>query len=129
MIVSLERDTMQGSKPTEPVLFEFWSHFLEWLWEHTEKFPKNARFTITHRVENLSLEIMEDIVRAMYSAKVEKLLILKQMNCKLEILRVILRLTHHRQYLAHNSFEYAMQQLLEAGKMIGGWIQQQSSLL
>lgn len=104
-------------------IFIKWTEFIEWLFPHTEKFPKRARFTLALRIENLSLDIVEDLVEARYSK--EKLEILKRINLRLEKLRILLRLSHGFRYLATKSYEYSVKTLNEIGAMIGGWIKSQ----
>ncbi len=108
----------------EPSLFVLWYEFLDWLLDRTEKFPKKARFTFTHRIDNLALDFLDDIVEATYSGKSRKLEILKRANLKLEKLRVFLRLSCKRRYINKTSFEHAMRELEKGGKMIGGWIKE-----
>lgn len=117
--------TNQLSKPEDKDLSVFvkWTEFIAWLFPHTEKFPRRARFTLALRIENLSLDIIEDLVEARYSK--EKLDILKRINLRLEKLRILLRLSHGFRYLSTQSYEFACRVLNEVGSMIGGWIRQQ----
>jgi hypothetical protein len=105
-------------------VFIKWTEFIEWLFPHTEKFPKRSRFTLALRIENLALDIIEDLVEARYAK--EKLEILKRINLKLEKLRILLRLSHKFRYLSTQSYEFAVKNLNEVGQMIGGWIKQQN---
>ena len=103
-------------------VFVKWTEFITWLFPHTEKFPKRARFTLASRIENLALDIIEDLIEARYSR--EKLAILKRANLRLEKMRILLRLSHGFQYLSTKSYEYAVKILNETGRMIGGWVKQ-----
>jgi len=105
-------------------LFVIWKEFLMWLLQHTEKFPKRVRFTISSRMDNLALDILENIIEARYSH--EKLAILKTINLQIEKLRILVRISHELKYLPHKSYEHACRYMNEAGKMTGGWIKQQS---
>lgn len=105
-------------------IFVKWTEFIEWLFPHTEKFPRRARFTLALRIENYALDIIEDLVEARYTK--EKLEILKRINLRLEKLRILLRLSHGFRYLSTQSYEYATKILNEIGRMIGGWIRQQN---
>lgn len=104
-------------------VFVHWTAFVEWLLPTTGKFPKRVRFTLSDRIDNLALDVVEDLVEARYSRR--KTEILKRINLKLERLRVLLRLCHTLQYLPHRSYEFAMRSLEEVGQMVGGWIKQQ----
>jgi len=92
--------------------------------DHTEKFPKKARFTFVTRIDNMMLDTLEDIIEARYTKN--RGTILKRINIRIEKLRQILRISYDRHYLALNSYEFAMRKLNEAGKMTGGWIKQLS---
>ena len=104
-------------------IFTQWIDFLEWLLPMTEKFPKRVRFTFSDRINALALDIVEDLVEARYSR--HKQPHLQRMNLRLEKLRILLRLCHRLHYLPHASYEHAMRQLNEVGRMLGGWMKQQ----
>ena len=114
-------------KPATPdedlPVFVKWMDFLDWLLDATEKFPKHVRFTIAVRIENLALDIVEDLVEARYAR--EKSVILERANLRLEKIRVLLRISHDRQYLSRKGYLHAMKAVSETGRMLGGWIKQQ----
>ncbi len=113
------------SKPTDDELpiFMTWMEFLEWLMPVTAKFPKNARFSFAQRIEGLALDVAENLVEARYSR--EKRDLLRQINLRLEKLRVLFRLSQRLHYLSHHQYEYAARSVNEAGSMLGGWMKQQ----
>ena len=104
-------------------LFDFWTRVLAWLLARTEKFPKSIRFTLSTRIDNLALDVLEGIVEARYSRN--KVARLSRINTDLEKLRVLLRICHDHGHLDHRAYEHASLQLWEAGKMVGGWLKQQ----
>lgn len=114
------------SNHEELPLYLLWSDFLKWMLDHTEKFPKKARFTFVTRIDNMMLDTLEDIIEARYTKN--RLPILKRINLRIEKLRQILRISFDRHYLATNSYEYAMKTINEAGRMTGGWIKQAGEL-
>ncbi len=103
-------------------VFVKWMEFLEWLLAKTELFPKKTRFTFVNRIENLSLDIMEDLIEAKYTK--EKKAVLKRANLRLEKLRILLRLACNRNYLNIKGYEYGVKTINEAGRMLGGWIKE-----
>ncbi|MCK6512428.1 diversity-generating retroelement protein Avd [Myxococcota bacterium] len=109
----------QGNVASLPLL-TLWEGFVGELLERTEKFPKAARMTLTRRVEDLALEIFEELIEARY--RKEKRTILEGVNRKLERLRLLVRLCHTRGYLSHGGLEQTSQRLVEAGRMLGGWL-------
>ena len=106
-------------------VFVKWIEFIEWLFPHTQKFPKCSRFTLALRIENYALNIIEDLVEARYSKN--KIEILRKINLSLEKIRIMLRLSHKFRHLSTQSYEFACRSLNEVGSMIGGWIRQQES--
>jgi hypothetical protein len=111
------------AKPEIPTLFVHWESFLGWLLDHTERFPKHLRFTLTGRIDNLALDIYERIVAARYRR--DRIALLERINLDLELLRLLLRLAHNRRVLDHRSFAYACASIDTAGRMVGGWLRQQ----
>lgn len=109
--------------PEVPVLFIHWEKFLGWLLDHTEKFPKRLRFTLTNRIDNLGLDIFEAIVEARFTR--QRIPILERINLALEKLRLLLRLARDRRILDLGSFEYACREIDVAGRMVGGWLREQ----
>jgi len=91
-----------------------------WLFGRTERFPKNLRFSLAQKIDNLCLEILELIVEAIFSSAKRE--ILKRINLKLDILRALLQLSHKLKLLADSQYEYISRDLLESGKMVGGWL-------
>lgn len=106
-------------------IFTKWLEFLYWLQPVIEKFPRRVRFTLSNRIEYLLLDVIEDLVEARYSR--DKISVLKHVNLQLEKMRVLLRISHQRQFLSHNAFQHAIRQLAEIGSMLGGWIKQQEA--
>ncbi len=100
-------------------LFSLWFDFTDWMLEHTEKFPKHIRVSFSVRLENLTLDIMQDIIQARYS---HKKVYLENINSNLNILRVLVRLSFKRKYLNMNSYQFASNKINEAGRMVGGWL-------
>lgn len=105
-------------------VFVKWLDFLEWLLPVTENFPKRVRFIFSDRINSLALDVVEDLVEARYAKNKQEYL--KRANLRLEKLRVLLRLSHKMRYLDYKRYEYAMRQINEVGKMLGGWMKQQT---
>lgn len=103
----------------EPPLFILWYDFLRWLLEKTEKFPRKVRFSLSNRIDNLALDIIEGIIEARYSR--EKQDVLRRIDLDMEKLRVLLRVCHDLKHLDHKGYEFASKKINEAGRMVGGW--------
>jgi hypothetical protein len=105
-----------------PILVK-WMDLLEWLLPVLAGYPRKVRHTFAERIEGLLLDIFEDLISTRYSS--EKVPRLREINLRLERLRMLLRLSHKLQYLSHAAYERAIREINEAGRMLGGWIRQQ----
>ena len=106
--------------PNELLLFERWMETTRWLLERTARFPKPLRHSLTNRVENLAIGILEDVTSAAY--RKDRRGTLRKANDRLNRLRVLLRLAHELQVLSHGHYEEAARRLAEAGRLLGGWM-------
>jgi hypothetical protein len=101
-------------------LFVHWERTLKDLLSRTGKFPKSVRFTLSSRIDNLALDVLELIVEARYSK--DKSAALSRASLSLEKLRVLLRISHDERHLDRRGFEHVARHIDEAGRMLGGWI-------
>ena len=101
-------------------LFVHWEKTLKDILSRTEKFPKRVRFTLSSRLDNLALDVLEKLIEARYTR--DKSAVLAQANLSLEKLRVLLRICHEERHLDHRGYEYAARNIDEAGRMVGGWL-------
>ena len=104
-------------------VFTKWMELVEWLLPTTEKFPKKVRFSLSQRIDNLALDVVEDLVEARYSRRKEE--VLARANLRLEKLRVLLRVSYQQKHLPSRQYEHAMKALYNVGQMIGGWLRWQ----
>lgn len=100
-------------------IFEKWTKILDWILDTAEKYPKSVRFTLSGRIANISLDIIEKIVEAIYTKR--RLYILRSINLYIEKLRVLFRISMERKYISMKQYEFISTELNEAGMMIGGW--------
>jgi hypothetical protein len=113
-------------KPTEAgpelLVLAKWEEFTSWFLARTARWPKTVRFTLTQRLENNCLDIAEQLVIAR-DDRLQRPKLLKDINLCLERLRLLLRLAKQREVMANKSFESAMRQIDEVGRMLHGWRQ------
>ena len=107
----------------ELIIFKKSYDFSKWLLGHTNKFPKSHRFSVAVRLENGILEFIRQISIANHRQK--KLPLLHIADEELIVLRINLRISHDLKFINTKSYEYAIKQLEEIGKMLGGWIKSQ----
>jgi flagellar biosynthesis/type III secretory pathway protein FliH len=100
-------------------VFVKWLDTTDWILSSVDKFPKSVRATISNRIVNTALDVMEGIVEAIYSKDRQN--ILKKVNLNLEKLRVMYRIAFNRRYVSSKQYEFISELFSETGKMIGGW--------
>ena len=104
-------------------VFVKWSDATDWILDTVEKFPKSVRFTISGRIGNMTLDVLEGIIEAIYSK--DRSHILGKLNLNIEKLRVMFRISYRRKYISRSQYEYVSEMLDETGKMLGGWKKRQ----
>lgn len=104
----------------ESPIFSKTYDFTLWLLNHTEKFPKSERFRLARRLEDSTLDFYELLLQATHNAN--KVEVLRQADLELNKIRIYLRLCHARKLTGQNQYQYASQNLVELGKLLGGWI-------
>lgn len=106
-------------------VFAKWFDFVNWLFPLTDRLPKKFRFSLINRINNLSLDLVEDLIEARYSRN--KTPTLRAANLRLEKLRILLRLCLEQKLIPHKTYLHAVKIINEMGKMLGGWIKQQEA--
>lgn len=113
---------MAMSKNENYPVFKKWYEILNWIMDRSEKFPKSVRFSFTNRILNISLEVLELVIEAIYTK--ERSHILRTINLYIEKLRVFFRLSYQRKYISLRQYEFVSKEINEFGRMIGGWAKQ-----
>jgi hypothetical protein len=97
---------------------------LQWMFNHTEKFPKSRRFSLAVRIENVFLDFHELVALAEYRR--HKLPLLQKADEQLFRLKLLVRMSHAMQLLNAGSYEFAAKGLDEIGRMLGGLMKKSS---
>ncbi len=84
--------------------------------------PKKDRFTIGQKIENIILALIEDIITASQLPKSEKTSTFKKASVRLDVLKVLIRCCKDLKILDNKKYFLFESQILEIGKMLGGWI-------
>ena len=100
---------------------------VKWFLGRLAKFPRSHRYGLGQRIEAQLYGIFEELIRAKYGAGPKKARGLEGANRDLEVLRLLTRLAHELKLLPHKSHEYAIREMNEIGRMVGGWLKQQQS--
>ena len=96
---------------------------LRWIIPQLEKFPRHHRFTLGDRIETALLEVLAALVSAAYSR--DKKAHLDQANRQINVVRHLWRLAFELKIIAHQSYAYGSERIVELGAQIGGWRKQQ----
>ncbi|MGD0092792.1 MAG: diversity-generating retroelement protein Avd [Planctomycetota bacterium] len=99
--------------------------FMLWLVQHTEKFPRQHRYSLGIAIENRLQTLLALLLRAKYAKAGGKVAHLTEANLELEILRFQLRLAKDLRALPLKSHEYAAKAVQGLGTQIGGWLKSQ----
>ncbi len=84
--------------------------------------PKQDRYTLWQKCENLILEILENILLASQLSKIEKMPVLIKSSSKLNLLRVFIRLCRETRVIDNKKYIFLQGNIDEIGRMLGGWI-------
>ncbi|MFA5509659.1 MAG: diversity-generating retroelement protein Avd [Candidatus Cloacimonadaceae bacterium] len=101
-------------------LYVKWMAVVPWIMDRTQRFPKNLRYSLSQKIDNICIDILELIVQTIYSHTKRELLI--KINLKLDVLRALIQMAHKMRHLSDGQYEYISRELLESGKMVGGWL-------
>ncbi len=84
--------------------------------------PKQERYTIFLKCENIILEIIEGILEASELYKNEKSPVLRKTSRKLNLFRVFVRLMKDTGSIKFKDYTLMEEEIDEIGRMLGGWI-------
>jgi len=74
------------------------------------------------KLENITLETFELISQVTLYPKEQKIEILIKLSSKIDLLKVLLRLSYDNKDLSQQTYLSLQEQLQEIGKMTGGWL-------
>lgn len=97
------------------VAYAFWNEVLN-------KFPKTQRYQLGSKCSEYLLEILEFVLAAAQTMEAkEKMTSLQQASVKLDVLKLLIRLSKNCKCVSNTSYLQMESQLQEIGKMLGGW--------
>jgi hypothetical protein len=86
--------------------------------------PKSARYTISARIENKFLDLLELAYATYFSKKESKAQKITECILILDTLKFIISTAWEAKYISHQQYEKLALNLDEIGKMFGGWRKQ-----
>lgn len=90
--------------------------------EYRKIVPKQDRYTVFERSENVILETLEYLLQAGQVQGPQKLLALERASLKLNLLRFFVRLLKETRAIDPKKYVVLQQMIDEIGRMLGGWI-------
>jgi hypothetical protein len=94
-------------------------NLIDWVLPIIAKFPRNFRYSLGVRVENLLYDILELLIKAKYSQKKDSYL--SKANINFEIIRHLTRIWSQRGFISIRQYEALSNQINLIGAQIGGW--------
>ena len=119
MTIPLDRPPAAAAGP-ELIVLQKWEAFTSWFLNHTARWAKAARFTLTQRLENHALDVTELLVQARYEPR-GRTRLLQDINLRLERMRFLCRVARDARIEGTKGFESTMRQIDEVGRMVHGW--------
>jgi hypothetical protein len=96
-------------------------HLYQSLNKIVSRFPKKDRYGLGLKLENNCLTLLEQIIMAEQTMPVLKDRALIESSVRIEILKILLRLTMEKQLIKETVYFSLASLIIEIGKMIGGW--------
>ena len=88
-----------------------------------KQFPRDQKFLLGDRIQNLASGVLELLIEAYYLPPGErKKENLHQVNIKLETLRYYVRLCYDQGYYSSLKMKEINERINEVGRMTGGWL-------
>ncbi len=100
-------------------IYVLWIDTLDWILGCVDRYPKSVRYSVSGRIADYALEILDLIVEAIYTR--DRKALLAGINLRLEKLRVFFHLSLKRRYISQGQYQHISQAINSAGAMIGGW--------
>lgn len=104
-----------------PIILKFESTYLEWQ-KILLNFPKPFKYGIGNSLDIHLLSSLENLYLCLQEDNTErKLVYLKKANAEIDIVKFLLNICFKNQCISDKQLEILSQQLLEIGRIIGGW--------
>ena len=102
----------------ESPLFVKTSDFIVWLFQHSAKFPRQYRHTLTERLESSALSFQRCLGECLIQKRPQAL---SDADLELWQMRQLLRTAHDLNILPVRLLEHAFNSLVELGRLLGAW--------
>lgn len=92
------------------------------IYQTGKKLQKSDKLGIHARIESATLDTMQNIIRAAFARKFEKLPMLEQVRVSLEVLKHLVRTEHELKIIDEKSYLRIAAHIVETSKMANNWI-------
>lgn len=89
---------------------------------YLKDFPKKERYSLGVKTENVILEVLEKVFFINALPKAFKEPELQKINAKVELLKLLIRLSFELKIVYSSQYLILQGNLQEIGKMVGGWL-------
>lgn len=83
--------------------------------------PKGPRYTIGARIENKLLYLLELSYLAYFTEKEKKASKITECIFTLDVIKYLVHISWKAKYISHKQYVEIAAQLIECGKILGGW--------
>jgi hypothetical protein len=104
-----------------PIIQKIYDFYRD-LYLSVEKMPKKDKYSVGLRAQDITLDLIEAIFAASNSSGKEKVAPLEKAGAKVDLLKLLVRLTCEIKAVDQKKYLNFEEQLQEIGKMIGGWL-------
>jgi hypothetical protein len=91
------------------------------------KFPVFLRHSLVSRIDHSILDLLMHLNVARFHSHRQRLDALKEADCSLNFLRILIRLSFTRKLISIGSLELLSEKMNEIGRMLNGWIKHTQS--
>ncbi len=84
--------------------------------------PKKDKYTLGEKTQRATLDLFELLIEAGYQEKFKKGAILDRSAVKLDLIKMLTRLTQDLKVIPTSKYLSLEEKLQEIGRMLGGWI-------
>ncbi|MGA2666840.1 MAG: diversity-generating retroelement protein Avd [Patescibacteria group bacterium] len=109
---------MINDVPIVQKVYDFYREFYQTL----PSMPKQDRHVLGGKIQQATLDLLEDLISASHQGKQNKLEYLSKAATKLDLLKLLLRLAEDIKAISPKRYLALSEILQEIGKMLGGWI-------
>lgn len=94
--------------------------FMLWMLHHVKQFPREERFRLTARIEQVLFTFHESLLYAVKTRETARYL--HKADAEFDMLRTYLRFAVELKYTSPDQYRYMCEQTTEIGKLLGGWM-------